>query len=648
MIFSFLYVILAALGLGFLIFIHELGHYWMARREGMTVEAFSIGFGKPIHTWVHDGVKWQICWLPFGGYVRIAGMEKKGALEPSEIPDGFFGKKPWSRIKVALMGPIVNIGFAFLAFSLLWGLGGRQKPFSEYTHLIGWVDSSSGIFNAGVRPGDEIAELGQKPFHSFQDFIYFAIFNDSAPKIAGQEINYLKGTKTPFQYQFEFPQKTPISDRVRTALSVIQPASYLIYNQKASLALDQNSPMKTSGIEDGDRILWVDGELTFSRHQVIQIINQPKALLTVQRGTQTFLARVPRLKVSDLRVAPQQRAEIEDWQHEANLKGRVSDLFFIPYNLTPACQIENAFAYLNEDTIEQQPTQLARAALEAPLQPGDRIIAVDGISVQSTYEMMNLLQTRHIQIIVKQKDDVVAPVSWKNADQAFVAGIQWNDLAQMVQSIGTRNPLKERGNLKLLNPAMPKPLSQMSLSEEKREQMATEAAAMLKMIEEIKDPKQRDLALQEFETQQNQMKLGIAMADRTVKYNPSPFHLFNNVLQETWKTLVALFTGTVSPKYMSGPVGIVQVMQHSWGQGFKEALFWLGMISMNLGILNLLPIPVLDGGHICFSLWEWVTKRPIKAKTMERLIIPFVILLITLFVYLTYNDLMRLFSGIIK
>ncbi len=70
------------------------------------------------------------------------------------------------------------------------------------------------------------------------------------------------------------------------------------------------------------------------------------------------------------------------------------------------------------------------------------------------------------------------------------------------------------------------------------------------------------------------------------------------------------------------------------------------MISMNLGILNLLPVPVLDGGHICFALWEWITGKPIKAKTMERLIIPFVILLIALFVYLTYNDLMRIFTGL--
>lgn len=647
MLFSLLYIILAAFGLGLLIFIHEYGHYWMARREGMTVEAFSIGFGKPLYTWEKDGVKWQLCWLPFGGFVRIAGMEKKGTLEPSQIPDGFYGKKPWSRIKVALAGPFVNIVFAFAIFFVLWALGGRAKPFSEYTHLIGSVDTSSTLYADGVRPGDEIKEINKKPFNNFQDFLFAAILEDAPPQVSGLKVNYLKQTSTPFQYRFEFAKGAPINERIQTMLYTLRPASYLIYNQKYSLALDNNSPMKASGIEDGDRILWVDGEVMFSKDQLVQTINQPKALLTVQRGNQTFLSRVPRLKVSDLRINSNQRAEIEDWQHEAKIKGKAADLFFIPYNLTNNCRIENPYSYLNEETREQQHVASERSPLEVPLQSGDRVIAVDGITVNSTYQMMDLLQNRHIQIIVK-KDHVAHSVSWKEADRAFVEGIQWNDLDRMIQSIGTSQPIKALGNLKLLNPVAPKPLSQLSISNEKREEFEAQAKEQLKRIEEIKDPKQRAQALQMLQQEQNKLKLGIVMLDGTVNYNPSPFVLFGNVLQETWKTIVALFTGTISPKYMSGPVGIVQVMQQSWGSGFKEALYWLAMISINLGILNLLPIPVLDGGHVCFSLWEWITGKPIKSKTMERLILPFIILLVTLFIYLTYNDLMRLFTGFLK
>jgi regulator of sigma E protease len=647
MIISILYVLLAAFGLGFLIFIHELGHYWMARREGMTVEAFSIGFGKPIYTWERKGVKWQLCWLPFGGFVRIAGMEKKGTQEPHQIPDGFYGKKPLSRIKVAVMGPVVNIFFAFFAFCVLWVFGGRTKPFSEYTHLIGWVDSTSELYQMGVRPGDEITKLNEKPFRNFQDFVYVAIFDGSSTKISGQEVDYFNAEKTPFTYQFPISKEASIGERIRSVFSTVQPAAYLIYNRKSSLPLE-DSPMKGSGIQDGDRILWADGKLLFSVQELIETINEPKALLTVQRGEQTFLARTPRLKISDLRLTPAEKAELEDWQHEAQIKGKSSDLFFIPYALSADGHIENPFSYLNKESMEQQPVGEMRSPLEIPLQRGDHVIAVDGLAASSAYDVISLLQTRHIQIIVHKESPNAAPVSWKDADRAFVAGIQWSDLEKMVQSIGTPEPIKQLADLRLLNPAQPKPMSQLPMPEEKREQMEAVIAAQRKQIEQIQDPKQRAQAERILEAGQNQVKLGILPVSRSVVYNPSPFVLFHNVFQETWKTIVALFSGNVSPKYMTGPVGIVHVMQQSWGYGFKEALFWLGMISLNLGVLNLLPIPVLDGGHICFSLWEWITKKPIKAKTMERLIIPFIVLLVALFIYMTYNDLMRLFTGFFK
>ena len=102
----------------------------VARRQGMRVEAFAIGFGKPIFTWERDGVKWHICMLPFGGYVKIAGMQKEGNREPSEIPDGFYGKRPGQRIKVALAGPLVTSFFLFSS-SLPFGFQGAVKTRRE-------------------------------------------------------------------------------------------------------------------------------------------------------------------------------------------------------------------------------------------------------------------------------------------------------------------------------------------------------------------------------------------------------------------------------------------------------------------------------------------------------------------------------------
>lgn len=644
---SFTQFLLAASGLGLLIFIHEWGHYWMAKKQGMKIETFSIGFGRPLYQWKRGEVTWQLCVLPFGGFVRIAGMEKKGGLEPHQIKEGFYGKTPAARIQVALMGPLINIVFAFVAFCLLFFIGGRLKPFSEHTHLIGYVEQDSGVYHLGVRPGDAIAEINHKPFGSFQEFLYTAILQEQPPFIEGEEIDYFTGAKAPFVYRFEYPSHARIQERIQILMNAISPASYLIYSQGNGFQQELDAPMRRSGIENGDRILWVDGELIFSKEQLIATVNEPRALLTVKRGGHTFLSKVPRLKVSDLQLLADQRAELDDWQHEIGLKKRVQDLFFIPYDVSAEGIVKSDLFYLNQESSEQKPSLISKSSAQRALQSGDRIIAVDGISVASSYDILRLLQTKHVQVIVN-RGVVPQVVSWKEADEAFLQGIDWKDLFELVSSIGVEQAARSKGSLHVLSPVEPRPFRDLPLSAGKRQEVEAAIQAQKKRIEEIDNTQDREKALEIFEQQQNQLKLGLVTYDGRVSYNPGPVELFGQVFQETGKTLVALFTGAVTPKYMMGPVGMVQKMQDSWKDGFPEALFWLGMISLNLGVFNLLPIPVLDGGHICFSLWEWCTGKPIQSKTVERFVMPFVVLLIALFIYLTYNDLARLFTGFFK
>jgi regulator of sigma E protease len=626
MIVNFLYFLLALFGLGFLVFIHELGHYFMARRVGMKVEAFSIGFGKPFYTWEHQGVKWQLCYLFFGGYVRIAGMEKKGSIEPHEIPDGFYGKRPWQRIQVALMGPIANFIFAFVVFIAIWALGGREKPFSEFTQLIGWVDPQSHLYEEGLRAGDQIESYNHRPYKGYSDLFYAAILDHQKGDLKGYHHDYLDQGKEPFSTSLDS------SREIRALL----PASYVIYSNPI-----KDSPLLNSGIQEGDRVLWVDGELIFSQAQLSQVLNQPKTLLTVQRGGKTFLARVPRLSVADLRLASSSLAELDDWQNEAGLKTRVKQLFFIPYNLDLRGVIENAVSYIGADSDEHLPKAAERSPLDTPLERGDRIIAVDGIPVNSSFKLLAELQTKHAQIIVQRRQNAPIP-SWKDEDAHFYEGVQWDRLQQMIQSIGTGAPVTSEGELHLLSPIELKPFSAFAAAQSDHGQ--DRLAAQMKEIEAIKDPKARAKALAQLEQEQNKFKLGFMPQDQLVNYNPSPGALFVSSCKDTWRTLVALFSGNVNPKYMSGPVGIIEVMHHGWGVGVKEALFWMAVISLNLGIFNLLPLPVLDGGHICFSIIESITKKPIKAKVMELLIIPFIILLVAFLIFVTYHDLMRVFG----
>lgn len=629
---------MALLGVSFLIFIHELGHYFMARRQGITVEVFSIGFGKSIFEWEHKGVKWKVGCLPFGGYVKMAGTEKKGALEPYQIPDGFFAQTPWKRIKVAAMGPIVNIIFAFLAFSMLWAIGGREKKFAEFTQFVGWVDPDSSVYTEGLRPGDQILKINNRSFRGFNDLIYALFLDQNPPKIQGKEIDYFSKQGNDFAITLTNGNKLTDSEKLHTSF-IILPANYLIY-QSTNNPFEE-SLMKTSGIEYGDRLVWVDGQFVFSKQNLSDIINEDKALITVKRGEQAFITRVPRLKIADLQLTATEMGELDDWHFETGLKEKIDELYFIPYNLNIHGEVENPISYLDEKSeIKKSFTKTPRSSAEIPLKKGDKILAIDGVHVASGHEILKALQTKQVQVIV-QKTNRPSSISWKDADREFEKAFFENDLHQLIRSFGEK-PIAQVGNFRLLNPIVPISINEYPFSKEDQLKRNQQLLLQKKQIEQISDSKERERAFKEFEEFQNRKVISIPIYDSSVEYNPGPFTLLGNVFQETWRTLFALVSGYLSPKNISGPVGIVQMIHYGWTQGVKEVLYWLGMISLNLGILNLLPIPVLDGGHISFALFEAVTRKRIKAKTMERLILPFVVLLIGFFIYLTYNDIARI------
>lgn len=646
---SILYVILAILGLSFLIFIHELGHYFTARRLGMRVETFSIGFGKPLYVWERDGVRWQIGWLLFGGYVKIAGMDTSDQKDLYEVKDGFFSKRPLDRIKVAVMGPLVNIVFALLAFTVLWLIGGREKKFSEYTHKIGWIDPKSELYMKDVRPGDEINAYNGQFFQSSKDHIAAPMTASSEIEIQGSHLNSHTKEKTPFTYKVKtYPHPHAIDKDVLTA-GILQPASYILYTQLPNgqdNPLPEGSPMQESGIQYGDRIIWVDGAPIYSVQELAYVLNDAKALLTIQRGQETFLRRVPRVQVEELRLDAEFKEEVIDWQFEAQLKGiKIQKLYVIPYNLNNECIVENQIKFIDKEKEDEAFPKHPFSALETPLDQNDKILAVDGIPVTYSYEILSHLQQRHVNIIVERDPKLAHISSWQQADALFDQQYQWEDLQRLSSQIGFSSAARSAGNLHLLEPVVPKTRKDFLLSVESQARLQEEILAQKHEIETIDDPEKKTQARHQLEKLDKQLLLGLpSIQDAHTQYNPNPISLFDKVFEEIWHTLKALFTGSLNPKWMSGPIGIVQVVHSNSMVSLKEALFWLGAISLNLGVLNLLPLPVLDGGSICFALYELITGKRLKTKTLEKLIIPFALLLIGFFVFLTYYDLTRLFS----
>lgn len=649
MILTLLFILLALLALSFLIFIHELGHYWMAKRVGMRVETFSIGFGKPIYSWQCHGTTWQVGWLPlFGGFVKIAGYElEKGREGFAPDPESFYAKSPWERIKVAFMGPLMNLAFALLAFILLWAMGGQEVRFSDYTAKIGWIDPSSELYARGVRPGDEVVRYDSHPFSKSRDHKEFPLLAEERLLVEGNHVDYATGERRPFRHEVALYPHPAAFDKGTVTAGILDPAGYLIYKEPIEWGDEgpsmERAPIVKSGIAPGDRVVWADGELLFSVQQLNELLAEGRALLTISREGETLLMRVPRLPLGELKLNSNYREELVDWQYEAGLNTiKFADLVVIPYDITVEGVVEAPLQLIDVEGGEELFPTHPFSQRDKSLFPGDKIVAVDGTPVQYGYQILEQLQHHEVHLIVERREEGYPAISWREADAAFDATFDLAAIEALASSIGQEGGAKQMREMVLLEPVEPKKLEEFLNAE----QISAEWEKKRRRIESIDDPERRAQVLQLLKKNREQPFLGLAAQDRVIIYNPLPTELFVNVVKEIWRVLSALLTGALSLKWVSGPVGIVQIV-HSHFVSAKDALYWLGAISLNLGIINLLPIPVLDGGTILFSLYEMVTRRRLHPKTMEKLIIPFALLLIAFFLYLTYNDIARIIQQIL-
>ncbi len=160
-----------ALVLGVLVFVHELGHYIAARACGVYVEAFSIGFGRPLLSWTaRSGTVWKIGILPLGGYVKMHGMSldtrDEAASDAASFRDdeAYFRKSVWSRMLIAAAGPIANFLLAFVLFTTLYAAVGREVPLP----VVGQVVPGSAAAAADLKPGDDIVAVDGSPVTTFE------------------------------------------------------------------------------------------------------------------------------------------------------------------------------------------------------------------------------------------------------------------------------------------------------------------------------------------------------------------------------------------------------------------------------------------------------------------------------------------------
>ncbi|MFG6326783.1 MAG: RIP metalloprotease RseP [Lachnospiraceae bacterium] len=147
-------IIIAIIIFGLLIFIHEIGHFLLAKKNGIRVVEFSIGFGPRLFSFDKGDTKYSLKLLPFGGACQMLGDDYYGEEEVDlDHENSFESKSVWARIAVILAGPLFNILLAFLLALVVMGIVGYDEP------VVTYVEEGSPLYEAGVRSGDIITEF---------------------------------------------------------------------------------------------------------------------------------------------------------------------------------------------------------------------------------------------------------------------------------------------------------------------------------------------------------------------------------------------------------------------------------------------------------------------------------------------------------
>lgn len=172
---GFYYIVPFLVILTVLVFVHEFGHYWVARRNGVRIETFSIGFGPELFGWWDKaGTRWKFSVLPLGGYVKMFGDSDGSSLLPvggiaqltqSERDGSFHFKSLGQRAAIVAAGPAANFIFAIVVLALLFMTYGQ--PFTPAE--VGQVNPGSAAAKAGIEPGDVIRQIGNQRIRRFED-----------------------------------------------------------------------------------------------------------------------------------------------------------------------------------------------------------------------------------------------------------------------------------------------------------------------------------------------------------------------------------------------------------------------------------------------------------------------------------------------
>jgi len=247
---------------GAAIFVHEFGHFWVARRRGMKVEAFAIGFGPKIFSWTRDGIEYSVRWIPAGGFVKLPQMVTSSAIE-GEKKEDVPPAPPFSKMLVAVAGPVMNVIFAFCVATLIYYVG---LPVPVNPSIIGYVDPASPEGKMGIQKGDRIIAVAGKPVKSWEDVMestVLALTNTLPVTIRHEEGAGVEGQTQTYMLKAE------TNNLLELKTFNLDPQDHLIVKEVMA-----GQPAETAKIKVNDEVVGFAGIPISSQQQFINLIQK--------------------------------------------------------------------------------------------------------------------------------------------------------------------------------------------------------------------------------------------------------------------------------------------------------------------------------------------------------------------------------------
>ncbi len=268
--------------LGVLVFVHELGHFIMARRVGVRVLTFSLGFGPKIVGFRRGDTDYCVSAIPLGGYVKRAGETPD---EPrTGQPDEFMSRTKWERFQVLVMGPVMNIALAVVLTTVVLIFGAEVPVYEDQAPIVGVVTASSPAQQAGILPGDRIVAVGGQSVSTWGD-VYV--------RIGSKPNRELPITVTRDGKMLHLWAKTTSEGKFEVGDIGVLPNVHPHFGRYTFA----DSPAKKVGIKAGDLLLTINGEPATFQWQLIDAVgkhpNTPVTLTVLRDGKQLTLRPVP-------------------------------------------------------------------------------------------------------------------------------------------------------------------------------------------------------------------------------------------------------------------------------------------------------------------------------------------------------------------